>query len=258
MASALLKGVFNSGVISPNNVLLYDPAPEKLSGFLKSGCSCAGNPAELVSQADILILAVKPQVFEVLFEQIGNVAFDESKVVISIAAGVSIARIKQLAGFDKLHVIRAMPNAPLQLGKGAAVLASEAPVTDDELAFAVKLFECTGITYIVDECDINKYIAVFSSSPAYYFEWGSVVEEYAALHGLDPAIALELYAESLAGAAEMIKHSGKSCKELSAMVTSPKGTTLAALEEFERRGAKEMVLAAMNACTRRAEELSGS
>ena len=258
MASALLKGVFDAGFIVPENVILFDLVPEKLCAFVETGCTRANDPAELVKRADIIILAVKPQVFETLFAQIGNAAFDENKLVISIAAGVSILRIKQLAGFERLRVVRAMPSAPSQLGRGAAVVAFEPPVTEDELDFAVDFFKCTGVTYVVDECDINKLIAVFSTAPAFFFEWGNIVEEYAASHDLDPGMALSLYAETLVGAAEMIKHSGKSCKELSAMVTSPKGTTLAALDEFARRGAKETVLAAMNACTRRAEELSGS
>ncbi len=253
MAFGVLGGMLSGKLCEPDNINGFDISPERVELFRTQGCRIKNTASEVVRDSEVVILAVKPQNFPDLFAEIKD-ALTTDKLIVSIAAGISIDYIKQLAQCS-VPVVRAMPNAPMLLSEGATVLAADDLVTDEQFAYVDSVFSSCGVTKRVKESEINSIITIHSSSPAYIFLFARAVREYAQSVGLDGDMAVQLFSQTLKGSAAMINDSGKDLDELIAMVTSPGGTTRAALDEFERLGFCDCIMSAMNACTRRAEEL---
>lgn len=253
MAGAILNGILGSGIRTPESIMVYDVLPEKLEPFTCKGCAAASSERDLVKQCSTVILAIKPQGFAALLEEIKDV-LDESKLVISIAAGISIDFINQAVG-KTLPVIRVLPNTPMLYGDGVSALAYRSPVTEEQAAFADSIFSSCGRVYRVEEDDINRTIPVHSSSPAYVFLMIKAMADNAEKHGLDRAMALEMITGTFTGAAKMVEQSGLSCEELIQMVASKGGTTEASLRSFAQDDFSAAIDRAMDACIARAYEL---
>lgn len=251
MASAILNGALRRCVVLPENVYLSNPHMEKMHSFQGRGVNVTISNTEVADSAGILVLAVKPQKFdEVLPELAGHV---EGKCVVSIAAGISTEYIKQrLPG---AHVIRAMPNTPLLIGKGMTALAKAPEVPAAYFDAVTELFGAAGETVLVEEDQINAVIALSGSSPAYFFRFADTMVEEGVKLGLLPEVALKLTASAMEGAAGMLLQSGKTARELTRQVCSPGGTTLAALTAFDDGDMEGMIARAMERCVKRAEEL---
>ena len=251
MASAILSGGLRRSILQPEKVYLFDPCLEKAEAFGAKGVHVAASNQEVADAVDILVLAVKPQMFDqVLPELEGHVT---GKCVVSIAAGISVSYLKErLSGCG---IIRVMPNTPMMIGKGMSALA-EAPEVDAAYFDAVnELFSAAGQTVVVKEELINAVIATSGSSPAYFFRMASAMVAQAAELGLDEDTALQLTAATMEGAAGMLLKSGRTAAELTRQVCSPGGTTLAALTAFDEYGLDQMVAESMKRCVKRAEEL---
>ena len=251
MASAIISGILKSSYESESNLNLFDISVDKLQNY-KSANICA-SVADVVKCSDYIFLAVKPQIIFSVINEIKDEITDK-KVLVSIAAGISIDAIKQAVGFD-CKVVRVMPNTPLMLSEGASGVAYLPPVEKDEFEYVLGVFKTAGIAVAVDEDKINAVTAVSGSGPAYVFKFAKAIVEGAAELGLDQSVASKLMFQTLIGAATMLKDSGKSPQELIDMVTSPKGTTLAALESFDTDNFDEIVKKAVKACHDRAVEL---
>lgn len=253
MATAIVKGMIAGNVCSSDSIVVYDVLAEKVEAFCAFGCKSSSSAAECASLSDIVFLAVKPQNFADLLSDIKGVC-SKDKLFVSIAAGISTNYISDLLGFDA-KVIRVLPNTPMLFGEGASTICSTANVSDDELSFVKSIFDKCGCTEIIDEKLMNASIAVHSSSPAFIFLFAKCVGQVADSYGIDAETAVKLFAKTLKGSAKMIEESQMSCDELIKMVASPGGTTLAALNSFERDDFEGAVSRAMKACTDRAFEL---
>lgn len=251
MASAIISGILKSGYESEKNLNLFDISTDKLKSY-KDAVLCE-SAADVVKMSDYIFLAVKPQILFSVISEIKNEITDK-KVLVSIAAGISIDSIKQAVGFD-CKVVRVMPNTPLMLSEGASGVAFLPPVEKSEFEYVLGAFKTAGIAVAVDEDKINAVTAVSGSGPAYVFKFAKAVVDGAAELGLDEDVASALMFQTLIGAATMLKDSGKTPQELIDMVTSPKGTTLAALESFDADNFDEIVKKAVKACHDRAVEL---
>ena len=251
MASAILNGALRHSVILPENVYLSDPYIEKTDLFRVKGVHTTVSNTEVADSVGILILAVKPQMFEtVLSELKGHV---EGKCVVSIAAGISVDYIKKY--LPNTHVIRVMPNTPLLIGKGMTAIADAPDVPASYVDAVTELFGAAGETVVVEEEKINAVIALSGSSPAYFFRFAAAMVSEGEKMGLSPETALNLAAYTMKGSAGMLLRSGKTPKELTDQVCSPGGTTLAALSAFDDAGLDTIVAEAMQRCVKRAEEL---
>lgn len=251
MASAILKGALRRSILQPEKVYLFDPCFEKAEAFGAKGVHVAASNQEVADAVDILVLAIKPQMFEqVLPELVGHV---ENKCVVSIAAGISTEYIKQR--LDGCYIIRAMPNTPMLVGKGMTALAEAPDVESSYFEAVCELFGAAGERVVVKEEQINAVIATSGSSPAYFFRMAAAMVAQAVELGVDEAVALELTAAAMEGAAVMLLKSGKTAAELTRQVCSPGGTTLAALTAFDDFGMEQMMSEAMKRCVKRAEEL---
>ncbi len=253
MATAIIGGLLKSGVVDGNHIKVYDIMQEKLKKMSDDmGVTACGSAAE-AADADITVLAVKPQNYAEVLESIKDAVTDD-KVIVTIAAGISTDYIAKAIGHD-CPMVRVMPNTPLLLGVGATALCRH-NISDDNFEFIYNMFANSGTVAVLDEAQMNSVIAVNGSSPAYIYLFAKAMIDYAVKEGIDEQAASKLVCASLKGSAEMIERSGDTPDTLIKKVSSPGGTTLKALEKLEQRNFYDTIIEAMDACTKRAEELS--
>ena len=253
MASAIIGGIRSAGIYEDSQLFVFDVNHCKMAEMKKLGLHTAASAQEMVQVCDIVFLAVKPQNFEEVLTEICS-AVTESTLFVTIAAGISTSYIRSKTTKD-CQVIRAMPNTPLLLGLGATALCRTENVPDTVFEEVKKIFETSGIVEIIEERQMNEIISVNGSSPAYVYVFVKALVDGAKAYGIDSDVALRLVAQTLTGSAKMLLESGKTPDELIQMVSSPGGTTLAALNVLEKEGFSATLRRAMDSCTARAEEL---
>lgn len=251
MATAILDGVVSKQIFRTDQISISNPHPDKLKYPSKLGVFTTCSNEEVASNSDIIILAVKPQVFDDVLKGLRDSC--SGKCFVSIAAGISVAWIhERLPGAS---VIRVMPNTPLQLGLGATAIA-EAPGVPDNLFHCVcDIFSAAGSVAVIPESQMDVVIPVSGSSPAFFFRLADVMVRWAQEQGMDPDVSLELAAAAMRGSAEMLLSTGKTPDELTKQVCSPGGTTLAALAAFDEHDFDGLIFDAMYRCVLRAKEL---
>jgi len=251
MGSAILRGAIKSGVLSPGDVIVADPSPEAREQAASLGCAVTDDPAQCV-EAEQLMLAVKPQMLEKVAEQIAPLP--RSMVVISIMAGLSSGVIRSALG-DNARIVRAMPNTPAQINHGMTALAIGDGAIDGDDALARKLFEAVGKAINVEERLMYAVTAVSGSGPAYVFLLAESMQQGAEQIGLSHAAARTLVEQTIRGAGELLSRSQQNADELRQAVTSPGGTTAAALEVMFEKELPEIVTEAILAARDRGIEL---
>ncbi|HEY9110801.1 MAG TPA: pyrroline-5-carboxylate reductase [Rhodanobacteraceae bacterium] len=212
--------------------------------------------AEAVAGADCIVLAVKPQVMREVCTGLAGPLRIARPLVISIAAGIRIAQIERLLG-DQHAIVRCMPNTPALVGAGASGLCANHNVDDDQHALAERLLGAAGIVrWIGDEVQMDTVTALSGSGPAYFFLLVEAMEDAAAQLGLPRETARALAAQTCLGAGHMLADGNETAALLRKRVTSPHGTTAAALDAFEQGGFRKLVQQALAAAQRRGAEMS--
>lgn len=258
MASAIISGILRSGFISPENIHMYNPHPEKMESFVKQGCTPCVSSAVLAEQCDTVFLCVKPQIFPVVFDELKPVFESKSSdecLIVSIAAGITFKNLQDALGENRPYV-RAMPNTPLLLGEGATALSRIALVSEEDFAFVRDIFTCCGLVQEIPESQMDAVIPVSGSSPAYIYLLAKITCDYAEQRGMDRKAAMELFCQTLKGSADMLLHTEKEPQALIDMVTSKGGTTFRLLGVLQDRDFTGTMMDAFDACERRAKELS--
>ena len=256
MASAFINGMYQKGNVALSDIHIHTRTKEKASDFLSSGAVWCDTPEELASSCDILFLCVKPQQVDEPLRRMASQVKDGT-LVITMLAGKKIAYFEEILG-GKCHVIRMMPNTPLLLGCGATAVSVGAGVTEDELNFVLSTVGLLGKVAVIDEAQMDAVVAVNGSSPAYFYLFAKAMTDWAAEQGIDPDAALSLVTQTMLGSARMLAESGKTPERLIRDVSSPGGTTLAALASFEQDGVTDVISRAMTACKNRSAELSAN
>ncbi len=249
MAEALLRGVIAGGVVKAPAITVYDVLPARQEVFAKLGCVAAETARDAAS-ADVVLLAVKPQTAE---EALRGLAFRDDQLLVSIAAGIPCARLEGWAGGD-VRVVRVMPNTPLLVGMGASALARGKRADANDMAKAMRLFAGSGLAVEVTEDRLDAVTALSGSGPAYLFRFAEALQKGGEALGLDEDLAAELTAATLRGAAELLVRLGNP-GTLREQVTSPGGTTAAALNILNERGFERIVGDALAAARDRSIEL---
>ncbi len=251
MAGAILTGILARGLARPEQVWLSNRSEGKLLPWRGKGVNTTLDNVTLAQQAQCVVLSVKPQVFDAVLPQIAP--YVKGKCVLSIAAGISSAYLKErLPG---AMVVRAMPNTPMKLGKGATVVAQAPGVPEDVFKLCCSLFEAAGSVAVIPEEQMDDFIAVNGSSPAFFFRMAAAMVDAARAAGIDPDLALSMAAQTMAGSAAMLLETGDTAQELTRQVCSPGGTTLAALTAFDDYHFEEMMAQAAARCAQRSREL---
>ncbi len=258
MAEALIKGLLDAGSIGASSVVVAEPLATRRRSLVRrfKVRAQAGN-REVAAASRILVLAVKPQVMgAVLAELAGSVG--RSTVVVSIAAGVTTARLQKGLG-GNVRVVRVMPNTPCLIGRGMSVLCAGKNATASDLKRCRRLFDTVGRTMIVSkEGAMHAVTALSGSGPAYVYMFAESLMGGGTAAGLDPATARQLALETIAGAAEMMLATTSSPAELRQAVSSPGGTTVAGLERLRAGGLPAALRSAVRAAAARSRELSRS
>jgi pyrroline-5-carboxylate reductase len=256
MGGAIARGVIKAGLFGPENVVICDKISEKADALARElHCSALEKASEVAKAASITLIAVKPQVIEECLGEISE-AIDSSKLIISIVAGITTAFIEDRLG-EGARVVRTMPNTPALVGEGATAISVGRNAGAADLDEAEKIFASLGKVYRLDESLIDAVTAVSGSGPAYLFLFAECLERAAIEAGLSESEAPGLVGQTLFGAAKLLIESEDDAATLRAKVTSPGGTTAAALAVFEERGFEQSVVAAVMGALDRAKELGG-
>jgi len=254
MAEALIKGIIAAGTAKPDQVLVTDISVDRLEHLRKTyGIIIKKNNPEAVREAGIIILSVKPQVIDRVMHDISG-EINEAKLVISIAAGVTIAKIEATLP-AKTRVVRVMPNTPALVLAGAAALAGGGNATADDLALAQGLFTAVGRAVVVEEKLMDAVTGLSGSGPAYVFMIIDALSDAGVKAGLPRALALELAAQTVYGSAKMVLDTKEHPGKLRDMVTSPGGTTIEGLHALEKGKLRATLMNAVEAATARSKEL---
>ena len=253
MAGALINGLIRAGTPA-GRIVGTVRRPERGQELEKKlGIKAITDNVTAAKEADVVVLAVKPQAMRKLLAQIAPV-IDTHKLVISIAAGVPIAAIERKLGTGS-RVVRAMPNTPALVGLGATALSGGEHATEEDLAFAQKLFDAVGITTVVDETLLDAVTGLSGSGPAYVFLMIEALSDAGVKVGLSRHVALKLAAQTVLGSAKLLLETGEHPGHLKDQVTSPGGTAIAGLHTLEAGGLRTTLIDAVEAATKRAKEL---
>ena len=253
MGSAMLSGWLDGG-LDPKRVTIIEPYPsDDTHGFVARGVKL--NPDfKSIGTADVLVLAVKPQMFRDAGPQLRSMV-GASTLVVSIMAGTTIAALGEVCGG---RVIRAMPNTPAAIGRGITVAVPASDVTADQRAVTDALLRGTGsVEWVNDEALMDAVTAVSGSGPAYVFLLAEEMARAGVAAGLPEALATKLARETVAGSGELLHRSDQTSATLRQNVTSPGGTTAAALEVLMAgNGFQPLLTKAIAAATKRSKELA--
>jgi pyrroline-5-carboxylate reductase len=254
MAEAMMKGLLHSGVSKPQNVVASDVRKDRL-GFIKElfDVSVCEKNEDAVDQADIVVLAVKPQILEPVLLELAN-HLDASKLIISIAAGVSLATIESHLKKD-LRLIRAMPNIAALVLESATAICPGKHASQEDLELAKAVFDSVGKTVTIEEGLMDAVTGLSGSGPAYLFLIIDALADAGVKVGLSRHNALTLSAQTVLGAAKLLIETGEHPGRLKDLVTSPGGTAIAGLHTLEEGGLRTTLINAVEVATRRSGEL---
>lgn len=258
MGEAILAGALSAGVIEASNVVAVAPRQERRDYLEKTyGIATAVSPYELhsfdINEDDICLLAVKPQVLAEVIPDV--VSGTNNPLFVSIAAGITLDTLQQMLG-DDACIVRVMPNTPALVQKGCSLLSPGNACGADQLAAIDQLFASFGSTHIIEEKLQNAGSALSGAGPAYFALIINAMTRAGLTQGLKRDVAEELSVATMAGTAAMLEQLEMHPEQLIDMVTSPGGTTIAALNELEDHKIRSAFTEAIEAAVFRAEELA--
>lgn len=253
MAEAIAAGMMGQGLCSGDDIVMSNRSTEKLQKLQqKLGIQIAADNNQVMEEAEYVILAVKPQQFTTVCEHL-TVKPQPDQAVISIMAGVPIATLMEQLG--DIAVFRAMPNTPAKIGWGMTGIAAGALASDAQKQVVHDIFGSVGQTIFVEEAYMDAVGAVSGSGPAYMYQILEALADGAVLTGLPRAVAYQLAAQTMAGAAMMLLETGAHPGELKDQVTSPGGTTIRAIKVMEEKGVRNAMIEAVQQAYLRSKEL---
>jgi pyrroline-5-carboxylate reductase len=255
MGEALVSGLIRSGGRKAEEIVVTARREERARDLAdRYGVSSAVSNGEAVASADVLVLTVKPQDMDTLLGQIASDVTAE-QLVISFAAGIRTAFIERRID-AQVPVVRTMSNVPVLVDEAMSVVAAGHHAEDKHLAVAEELLSYVGRVIRLPEQHLDAVTATSGSGPAYFFLLAEAMIDACILLGLSRDVASELIVQTMLGSAKMLRDTGKHPVELREMVTSPGGTTIAAIRELEQAGVRAAFLNAIDAACRRSAELA--
>ena len=254
MAEALARGFLAAKLTTPADLFAHDVAADRLKFWREAGLGdTPGGNLAVCNSCDVLFISVKPQSVAGLLAEIAP-AVSEKHLVVSIAAGVTIASIESQLKAER-RIIRVMPNTPCLVGAAASGIASGPNATSDDLNLVVKLFESVGVTRVVPESLLDAVTGLSGSGPAFVFAMIEAMSDGGVRAGLPRETATALAAQTVLGTAKMVLETGSHPGELKDAVASPAGTTIAGLAVLERAGVRGAFIDAVFAAAERSKEL---
>ncbi len=227
MAGSILRAALNSKIVKPNHIFAFDLNAENLKKY--EGITPVNSNREVCENSDLIFLGIKPQMLDVVAKDLNGMF--SGKTLISMLAGVSVARLKSVLG--ELCAIRVMPNTPITVGYGCTAIARTSDVTDDVYNIVCDIFKASGDIVEVCEDEINRTIPLSSSAPAFFFRFIKAMVDSGVKSGMSYENSYNLAVSTMHGVSHLMNNTDKTPDELIAQVTSPGGTTLAGLTAFD-------------------------
>ena len=252
MGEALLSALISSGQ-SPSKISIYEKREDRALEITSKYKVNNSNLSEIAAKSEVILLVIKPQDLGSLLEEVGH-EIKAGTLLVSFVAGKKISFISEKSPNAK--VIRVMPNTPILVGKGASALSMSQGVSEELKNYVLNFLQSAGKVIVVDESLQDAVTATSGSGPAYFFAFVEEMVNGAKSMGLTEEDAKTLTIQTIVGAAEMLEKSGKSATTLRENVTSPNGTTAAALAKFKEKEFGKLIAEAMKAARDRSQELA--
>ncbi len=255
MAEAIISGMIAGGM-APRNIIVAEPLPGRrahLSSTLSIRTSEDNN--DVARDADVIILSIKPQMAASVLSGLES-SIDNQKLVISVMAGVSTTLIEESL-HNGVRIVRAMPNTPALVLKGATAICAGRRATEADLELAQELFGLVGSVYQVGERQMDAVTGVSGSGPAYVFSFIEALTDAGVKNGLPREVSSGLAVQTVLGAAQLLQKSGEHPAVLRDRVSSPGGTTIHAMHTLEAGGLHGLIMDAVDAAVKRSKDLAG-
>ncbi|MCI0639387.1 MAG: pyrroline-5-carboxylate reductase [Gemmataceae bacterium] len=254
MATALARGWLQAGLTTAEHLQASDPIPQARNQFAQAtAAKVTQDNRQVVSQSDLVVLATKPQSMPAVLAEIRS-ALTAQHLILSIAAGVSLAQLSRDLGPDK-RIVRVMPNTPCLVGASASGYAAGTSATTEDLRVVERLLNAVGKAFALPEMLLDAVTGLSGSGPAYIFVLIEALSDAGVRVGLPRDVATQLAAQTVFGAAKMLLETGLHPAVLKDQVASPGGTTMAGLHALERGGFRAALIDAVEAATNRSVEL---
>ncbi|WP_394219948.1 pyrroline-5-carboxylate reductase [Halobacillus trueperi] len=255
MGQAMIQGMIDAGLVKARDIAATALSDETIDFVTDEyGINISNENKRVARESDLLFLAVKPYVYQGVVQEIKD-EVPEDTVVVTIAAGITLDAMKEAFGRN-VKVIRSMPNTPSLVGAGMSVLCPNDFVTKEELAEVMEVFESFGEAEIVEEKLMDAVPAVSGSSPAFIYMLIEAMADAAVQQGFPRDKAYKMVSQTVQGAAQMVKETGRHPGELKDAVCTPGGTTIAGVTKLEEAGFRNAVIQGMTACTEKSKALS--
>lgn len=255
MAQAMIQGLLASKIVGTHQIIASANSIDTVNKVKQAfHIHTTQDNKEIAKHADYLFLAVKPDLYGEVIQEIKEILKVET-VVVTIAAGISLEYVEQ-AFTRKIKAIRSMPNTPSLVREGMSALCASDSVTDAELEEVISIFESFGKAEVVEENLMDAIPAVSGSSPAYVYMFIEALADGAVMQGIPRAKAYKLAAQAVLGAAKMVLETGKHPGELKDQVCTPGGATIEAVASLEKNNFRASIITAMENCTKKSKSLS--
>lgn len=257
MAQAIIGGMIDSNLVSKDNI--YATAvSDKTINLVKEkyGVNTSKDNKDVANKTDIIFLAVKPNVYKTVIDEIKDVV-DENKLIVTIAAGQTIENIEDMFGRE-LRIIRTMPNTPALVGEGMGLITANKKATNEDVENVVKIFNSFGKSEIVEEALIDTAGSLSGCGPAYTYMYIEALADAAVESGVKRDLAYKLAAQMVLGSAKMVLESGEHPGKLKDNVCSPGGTTIKGVNSLEQAGFRGVVIDALLASINKTLEMSNN
>lgn len=254
MAQAMITGILKQNVVSPDELIVSNPHEEKIAKLKEQfGILTTTDNKKTAKEAEIVVLAVKPQVYPEVIKEIRDEVSTE-QIIVTIAAGVSMAATERQFG-KEMKIVRVMPNTPALVGEGMSGLCCNEYVTEEEFDKVHHIFQSFGKAEKITENLMDAVVGVSGSGPAYVYMFIEAMADAGVAQGLPRKQAYTFAAQTLLGSAKMVLETGQHPGELKDAVCSPAGTTIEAVNTLEKKGFRSAVFEAVNAAAKKNHEL---
>lgn len=255
MAKAIIGGMIKSKLVSSNNIIASALSDNTLQNVKNEfNINTTKDSREVIQKSDIIIVAVKPNIYDSVLNSVKDL-IDNKKIIVTIAAGKTIASVENIIGNDK-KIVRTMPNTPALVNEGMSAICKNKNITDQELNTIKTIFDSFGKSEVVLEHLIDAVIGVSGSAPAYVFMFIEAMADAAVAAGMPRSQAYKFASQAVMGSAKMVLESGKHPGELKDMVCSPGGTTIEAVKILEAEGLRNAVIKGIEACIAKSKEMN--
>lgn len=259
MPKAIVEGIVKKGLVTYEQIYVSGPRLHNLIYWKDKGAYITEDNGKIVDETDVIFICVKPHILPTAIANMYDTISQKPikpKLFVSVLAGVPIERLENvLSPLEGSRVIRVMPNTPMMVGEGCTVFCPGQRATDNDIELVRQILSTSGICHEVPESLINAVGALSGSGPAFVYLVIEALADGGVKMGIPRAMAVEFAAQTVFGAAKMVKETGKHTGQLKDEVCSPGGTTIAGIHALERGGVRSAFMDAVEAAARRSELL---